>query len=152
MVLLAFAEGMSVQLLPDFTLLVHIVLVLLMIFILNRTFFRPINRVIEARVKKERGGFSEAEEILHQVDEKQARYTAALLEARNGGYELIEQERAEAVRRREAELGGAREEAAQKLATEKAELERQTAAAKAEIERDADDLADRISRNILRAS
>ena len=152
MVLLAFAEGTSVQLLPDFSMLIHIALVLLMIFILNRTFFRPVNRVIESRLKRESGGFTEAEEILNQINEKQAGYTAALLEARNEGYELIEKERAEALRRREAEISGTKEQVAQKVAEEKAELERQTAEARAQIDREADEMAEKISRNILRAA
>ncbi|HSK70369.1 MAG TPA: hypothetical protein VK892_01645 [Pyrinomonadaceae bacterium] len=152
MVLLAFAEGTSVQLLPDFSMLIHIALVLLMIFILNRTFFRPVNRVIEARLKRESGGFTEAEEILNQISEKQAGYTAALLEARNEGYELIEKERAEALRRREAEISGIKEQVAKKVAEEKAELERQTAEARAQIDREADEMAEKISRNILKAA
>lgn len=152
MVLLAFAEGTSVQLLPDFSMLIHIALILLMIFILNRTFFRPVNRVIEARLKRESGGFTEAEEILNQISEKQAGYTAALLEARNEGYELIERERAEALKRREAEISGTKEQVAQKVAEEKAELERQTAEARAQIDREADEMAEKISRNILKAA
>lgn len=152
MVLLAFAEGASVQLLPDFSMVVHVALVLLMIFVLNRTFFRPINRVIEARLKRESGGFTEAEEILNQVGEKQAQYNAALLEARNEGYELIERERAEALQRREAEVSEVKQQVEQNVAAEKAELERQTDEAKMQIEQEADEMAEKISRNILRAA
>lgn len=152
MVLLAFAEGASVQLLPDFSMLVHVALILLMIFILNRTFFRPVNRIIESRLKRESGGFTEAEEILNQISEKQANYTAALLEARNEGYELIEKERAEALQEREAEISEVKQQIAQKVAEEKAELERQTAEARAQIDREADEMAEKISRNILRAA
>ena len=140
------------QLLPDFSMLIHIALVLLMIFILNRTFFRPVNRVIESRLRRESGGFTEAEEILNQINEKQAGYTAALLQARNEGYELIEKERAEALRRREAEISEIKEQVAQKVAEEKAELERQTAEARAQIDREADEMAEKISRNILKAA
>jgi F0F1-type ATP synthase membrane subunit b/b' len=84
MVLLAFAE--SIQLFPDGTLFIHIALILIMIWILNRTFFRPINRVIESREKHKGGHGSEAEAILGDVAEKQARYNRELLAARSEGY------------------------------------------------------------------
>jgi F-type H+-transporting ATPase subunit b len=150
MVLLAFAEGApSVQLLPDGSLLIHIALILLMIYVLNRTFFRPINRIIEARVKNKGGRFTEADEILNQVGEKQARYNVAMLEARNEGYQLIEKERAEALRRRETEINQAKEEVSATLAQEKEGLTRQTVQAREIIAREADEMAKKISANIL---
>jgi F0F1-type ATP synthase membrane subunit b/b' len=113
MFLLAFAEGgPAVQLLPDGTMLIHVALILLMIYILNRTFFRPVNRIIQARVKNKGGRFTEAEEILNQVSEKQAQYNAAILGARNEGYQLIESERAAAITEREKSLNQVKEEVA----------------------------------------
>lgn len=153
MVLLAFAEGgPTVQLLPDGSLLIHIALILLMIFVLNRTFFRPVNRIIEARVKNKGGRFTEAEQILNQVSEKQASYNAAVLGARNEGYQLIEKERAEALKRREAEINQAKEEVTATIAREKEELDRQTADARQAIAREADEMAKKISSNILNAA
>ena len=153
MVLLAFAEGgPAVQLLPDASMLVHVVLILLMIFILNRTFFRPVNRIIEARVKNKGGRFTEAEEILNRVGEKNARYNAALLEARSAGYELVEKERAAAVKAREENLEQIKAEVSTTLEREKQELDRQNADARAAIARDADKLAEKISANILNAA
>lgn len=153
MVLLAFAEGgPTVQLLPDGSLLIHILLILLMIYVLNRTFFRPVNRVIESRVKNKGGRFTEAEEILNKVSEKQARYNAAMLEARNEGYQLIEKERAEALRLRETEINQAKTEVTESLAREKEDLDRQTAQARETIAREADEMAKKISANILNAA
>ena len=79
MYLLAFAEG-SIQLFPDGTIFVHIAMVLVMIWILNRTFFRPINRVLEAREKMKGGAGGEAESILRDVADKQAKYSQSMLE------------------------------------------------------------------------
>jgi F-type H+-transporting ATPase subunit b len=153
MFLLAFAEGgPAVQLLPDGTMLIHVALILLMIYILNRTFFRPVNRIIQARVKNKGGRFTEAEEILNQVSEKQAQYNAAILGARNEGYQLIESERAAAITEREKSLNQVKEEVAAALAREKEELSRQTAEARAAIARDADEMANKISANILNAA
>lgn len=148
MFLLALAE---VQLVPDGTVIIHVALILIMIFILNRTFFRPINRILESREKNRGGRFGEAEGILSEVNEKQSKYNQAMLEARSEGYGMIEKERAEAVAKREAALTSVKEEVAQKFAAEKSELEQQTAQAKTAIAAEAEKLAEKISSNILRA-
>ncbi len=150
MVFLAFAE--SIQLLPDGTLLIHIALILLMIYILNRTFFRPINKVIESRKTNKGGGFSEADTILREVAEKNARFEAELLEARSKGYDLIEKERAQAVAQREETISAAKTGIEQKTADDYAELGRQTSAARAAISEEAQIMSDKISSNILKAA
>jgi len=149
MYLLAFAE--SIQLFPDGTLFIHIALILLMIWVLNRTFFRPINRVIKSREKHAGGKNGEAETILKEVTEKQAIYNRSILDARGKGYELIEKQRAEAIAAREKKIADAKEETARMLESQKTELQEQTSRARATIAADANDLADKISANILRA-
>jgi F-type H+-transporting ATPase subunit b len=147
MVLLAFQE---VRLVPDGTLLIHIALILLMIWVLNRTFFRPINRVIESRERSKGGRSTEAQEILKQISDKQSRYEQTMLKARSEGYELIERERAKAVAVRQEKIGAVREEVAQKVAQETEELNRQTVQAKAAIAQQAEQMAEKISSNILK--
>jgi len=149
MFLLAFAE--SIQLVPEGTLFLNIRLILLMIWILNRTFFRPVSRIIESREKHAGGRGGEAETILGQVSEKQAAYNHAILEARSEGYELIEKQRAEAVAARQKIIGDAKSESAQVLAGEKQSLMGQAEEAKVIIAREADEMAEKISANILRA-
>lgn len=139
-----------VDLVPDGTLFIHIAMILLMIWILNRTFFRPLNRIIESREKNKGGRSVEAEEILKSVEEKQSRYDAAMLEARSKGYELIEKERGKAVAKRGTKIGKVKEEVAETTAQEKAELERQTAEAKAALASEAEKIAEKISSNILK--
>ncbi|HQU81588.1 MAG TPA: ATP synthase F0 subunit B [Pyrinomonadaceae bacterium] len=150
MFLLALAES-PVQLVPDGSVIIHVALILLMIFILNRTFFRPINRILETREKNRGGRFGEAEGILQEVSEKQSKYNQAMLEARSEGYEMIEKERTAAVAKREAALTAVKAETAQKFASEKTELEQQTAQAKTAIAAEAEKMAEKISSNILRA-
>lgn len=150
MFLLAFAEE-TIQLFPDGTIFIHIAFILLMIWILNRTFYRPINRVLTARENSKGGKGSEADNILRDAGEKEAAYNKELLDARSKGYELIESEHAAAVQEREEKLGTAKREVAERLATEKSELEKQVAAARATVEQQADELAEKIANNILRA-
>jgi F0F1-type ATP synthase membrane subunit b/b' len=149
MVFLAFAE---VQLLPDFSMIVHIIMILGMIWVLNRTFFSPINRIISVREKSKGGYSSEAEGILKETSEKESKYTAALLEARNEGYQLIEKERDQAVALKQSKITGVKEEVAVKLETELNELEQKTAEAKNEISEEAEKMAEKISSNILKTA
>ncbi len=149
MVLLLFQE---VRLIPDGTLFVHIALILLMIWVLNRTFFRPINRVIQLRESNKGGRSGEAQEILKNIGEKQSRYDAAMLEARSQGYQLIESERSRAIAGRQAEIGAVKEEVAQFTERENAELNRQNREVKAAIAQEADKMAERISSNILKTT
>jgi F-type H+-transporting ATPase subunit b len=148
MFLFAFAE--TVQLMPDGTLFIHIGMILLMIYILNRTFFRPINRIIEARVKNKGGRFTEAEEILNKVSKKQTEYEADLLKARSEGYEIIEKERSEAMHKRQTEIEEVKAETGAMFEHSKEEIVTQTNEARTAIKSQADELADRISANILK--
>ena len=151
MVLLAFAESAPVQLVPDGTLFIHIAIILLMIWILNRTFFRPINRIIEQREKNKGGRLGESETLLQEVAEKETKYNEALRDARSKGYELVEKERTEALTSRQEKLGTAKEEIQQKITEETTELEKQTAEARQSIATEAEKMAEKISSSILRA-
>lgn len=148
MFFLAFAD---VQLVPDGTIFIHIALILLMIWVLNRTFFRPINRIIQSREKNKGGRFGEAEQILRSVEEKDSQYKTALLDARTKSYELVEQERNAALSRRQAEIEAVKTETGQTIARERTELTIQTAKARAEIADAAEQMAEKISSSILRS-
>jgi len=147
--LLAFAE--SIQLFPDGTLFIHVGLILLMIWVLNRTLYRPLNRIMETRDKSRGGYASEAEAILADVETKEAQYTREMLDSRAKGYELIEKEQKKAVAAREQKLAEAKAEAAGKLDAGKVELEGQAAEAKSAIGEDAKKLADSIAASILKS-
>lgn len=149
MFLLAFAE--SIQLFPDGTLFIHIALILIMIWALNRTFFKPINAVIEKRSRQKAGRGGEAEEILTDVNNKQKQYEKTMLEARNKNYEMIERERAEAVEARQQAISEARAQTSELVQSEKTKLEKLKADAKVEIALEAHKMADKISSNILKA-
>src|SRR5688500_10850311 len=106
MYLLLFAE--TIQLFPDGTLLIHVGLILVMIWVLNRTLYKPINQIIEAREKNKGGRSSEAVGILKDVEAKEARYTSQMLEARSAGYALIEEEQKRTAAEREKQLAEAK--------------------------------------------
>lgn len=149
MYLLAAAE--TIQLFPDGTLFLHVALILVMIWVLNRTLYRPINKVIETRERNKGGHSSEAEMLLRDVEQKEASYNREMLEARSKGYELIEKEQAKASADREKKLAEAKAETAQKFQQGKADLEKRAAEVQATLGTEAEKIADSIAKNILGA-
>jgi F-type H+-transporting ATPase subunit b len=148
MIFLGFAEN-SIQLVPDGTLFLHIALILVMVFVLNRTLFKPINRILEEREKRTRGRSGEARGILQRVEESTANYERALREARAEGYRLMEQVRAEAMRERQLVLNSIREEVDRLTTEQKEAIAAQTEAARATLGSDALSIAREIGERIL---
>jgi F-type H+-transporting ATPase subunit b len=148
MILLAFAEN-SIQLVPDGTLFLHIALILVMVFVLNATLFKPINRILEERERRTRGQLNEARDTLLRVDEKMSAYERGLREARAEGYRLMEQVRAEAMRERQERLNGVREEIEGSVANEKDAIRAQAEKARATLDADAARIAAEIGSHIL---
>jgi len=148
MLFLGFAEN-SIQLVPDGTLFLHIAIILIMVFVLNATLFKPINRILEEREKRTGGRSSEAQDILQRVDAGLAKYEQTLREARSEGYRLIEQERSIAMADRQKKLNAVREEVTQTLIGQKKELSLQAEDARSTLATDARRLAAEIGAQIL---
>lgn len=140
----------SIQLFPDATIFVHIAIILLMIWILNRTLFRPINRVLESREKSRGGHSGEAAELMSQVGEKETRYNKELQDTRLQGYDTIEKEQKKAVAARQKKIDEAKAQSAADMDAGKAEIEQQSAAARKDIDAEAEKLAESIAAGILK--
>ena len=147
MVFLAFAE--TIQLVPDGTLFVHIAIILLMIYVLNRTLFKPINRVLDERDRRTRGSSDESKDILRRVDESLSHYERSLRAARAESYRLLEQQRAEAMRIRQGKIEEVREKAARSIEEEKSLIRAQTEEARGSLEEEARRVAASVSMQIL---
>jgi F-type H+-transporting ATPase subunit b len=148
MIFLAFAEN-SIQLVPDGTLFLHIAIILVMVFVLNNTLFKPINRILEERERRTRGRSGEARDILQRVEEATTNYERSLREARAEGYRLMERERAEALNERQAKLNILREEVTRTVEEEKELIRNQAEEARQTLEGDARSIAAEISSQIL---
>src|ERR1044072_812922 len=94
----------SIQLVPDATLLLHLVLVVVMVFVLNRTLLKPINDILSEREKQITGRLKEAEAMAAERQEKLKRYNDTSREAREAGYRLLEKERAESLQQKDQQL------------------------------------------------
>jgi len=58
-VILGFAED-SIQLVPDGTMVLHVIIILIMVYVLNATLFKPINQVLAAREKRTKRRLTES--------------------------------------------------------------------------------------------
>ena len=145
---LGFAEN-SIQLVPDGTLVFHVLLILVMVYVLNATLFKPINIILEAREKRTRSRLTEAEEILRSVSEKLAEYERSLRLARGEAYALTEIDRTEAVAERQKKLSEMREQLAASTALEKEAIQRQAGEARTTLEAESRRIAIEIGTRIL---
>jgi F-type H+-transporting ATPase subunit b len=145
---LGFAEN-SIQLVPDGTMLLHIAIILVMVFVLNATLFKPINRILAARDKRTRGRHGEAQEILNDVTAKLSEYEHQLREARAASYAMSERERLAALQERQQKLNQMRQQLAESIAQEKDVIRQQADAARATLETEAQSIAREISARVL---
>jgi len=148
MILLGFAEN-SIQLVPDGTLILHIAIIVLMIYLLNKTLFRPINIILAERERRTSGGTGEAQDILKRVANSLNRYERSLRDARTEGYRLLEQERATALLERQNLLNSLRVEIESSTEEQKNLLRTQSEQARTLLEADARKIAADISSQIL---
>ena len=148
---LAFAEN-SIQLVPDGTLVLHVLVIVAMIAILNRTLYRPVNKILADRELRTKGRLSDAEKAMKDTRESLARYERSLREARAAGYHLVEAERLKALSDREQALVSLKEEMRSSVKAQKSQITQQTEEARATLEQESQSIAERISSQILSRS
>ena len=147
-VILGFAED-SIQLVPDGTLVLHVIILLVMVYLLNITLYKPINQILASREKRTRGRLSEAQEIMQSVTEKTTEYEKSLRQARAEAYAYAEAQRAEAMKARQQRLTEMRAELAASVAQEKREIEQQATQARSALEVESRQIAAEIGSRIL---
>ena len=145
---LGFAEN-SIQLVPDGTLILHVVIILVMVWLLNVTLYKPINEILASRERRTRGRLTEAEEIMNGVNAKVTDYERSLRQARVEAYAFTEAQRTEAMKQRQERLNEMRSELAASIAKEKESIQQQAAKARATLAEDSRQIAREISSRVL---
>lgn len=145
-----FLAEASIQLVPDGTLLLHLVVIFVMVFILNHTLLKPINRILAEREKQIGGRLNEAQMLSAEAEEKTRQYQSALREARSDGYRLLEKERAAGLKQKDEKVRQYREQLSQTVAKELESIQKQQEKVRAELEQQADSMGVLISSQILR--
>ncbi|HKC88681.1 MAG TPA: ATP synthase F0 subunit B [Blastocatellia bacterium] len=126
--------------------------ILLLIYILNRTLFKPINQVLDERERLGAGRIGEARRMLGEYEERLKRYESRLRDARGEAYQRLEAERRKATLERQRMIAEVKAETTARIDAAKHEIEEQAAGAKKNLEKEARVMAATISSQILRRS
>ena len=144
-----FLAESSIQLVPDGTLLLHLLMIGVMVALLNRTLLKPINKILEERDKYISGKTTEAERILKTSEEKFNEYQERLRGARTEGYHLLEKVRAQAVKEKDEKVKAFKEQNATAVAAELDATHQQEQQVKKELDSQAATLGALITAQIL---
>lgn len=145
-----FLAETSIQLVPDGTLLLHLLMVAVMVFVLNRTLLKPINQILSEREKQITGRLKEAEALSAESEEKRHQYQSALRDARAEGYRLLEKERGAAIKEKDEKVRQYREQMSKTVAAQLDLTRQQEQRVRDELESQAAVVGDMISSQILR--
>ena len=145
-----FLAESSIQLVPDGTLLIHILIIAIMVVVLNRTLLKPINEILARRDALLSGRLSEAQVLEAAREEKLHEYDAALRDARTEGYHLLEAERTTALRARERRLSDVKDQLSEEVRSAIEATREQKAVVKKELEVEAQELSSLIGGLVLR--
>jgi F0F1-type ATP synthase membrane subunit b/b' len=140
----------QIQLVPDGTLLLHLLMVVIMVFILNRTLLKPINQILAEREKQIQGRLKEAQTLAAETEEKRKKYNDALHAARVDGYKLLEKERGDGLKEKDEKVRLYREQTSREVAAELDKIKRQEQSVKQELETQAASISTLISAQVLR--
>jgi len=140
----------QIQLVPDGTLLLHLLMVVIMVFILNRTLLKPINRILAERERQIAGRLQEAQALAAETEQKRQKYNEALHAARVDGYKLLEKERADALKEKDEKVRLYREQTSREVAAQRDNIKRQEQSVKQELETQAVSISSLISAQVLR--
>jgi F-type H+-transporting ATPase subunit b len=146
--LLALAEN-SIQLVPDGTLVFHIALICIMVAVLNRTLFKPINQVLEERELRTKGSLSETGALVRRIGEQIQQYESQLRHARSEGYRELEQQKLRSVKEREQKVAALKDELASWTTEEKRKLGEQAEQVRKTLEFESRTVATEIASRLL---
>jgi F-type H+-transporting ATPase subunit b len=145
--LLLILEGSVLSL--DGSFLFIFISILLLIFILNRTLFAPINKVLDEREHLGAGRMVEAKNLLAQYDAKLKQYEEQVRHARAGAYQTLEAQRKEALAARQQLIEQVKQETLAQITAAKAEIAQQSERARQSLGSEARAMAATISSQIL---
>ncbi|NJK59521.1 MAG: F0F1 ATP synthase subunit B' [Oscillatoriales cyanobacterium SM2_1_8] len=133
----------------DATLPVIAIQFLLLVAILNVTFFKPLTQAIDERDNYVRGSLAEAKERLRKSEELARQYGQELAAARRGAQDALLQAQAEANKLRNQQIAAAMAEGQTKVDAAKAEIEQQRQAAAEVLNTEVEVLSQQILRKLL---
>jgi F-type H+-transporting ATPase subunit b len=126
-----------------------ILLVVFLLFYLERLLFKPLAQKLQEREAATSGALERAHQLMVEAEEKFRRHEALLQEARRENYHQREQARKKALAEQEEALRKAREQAEKFLHEAEASIAAEVQRATAEIRKSLEPLAEEITGLIL---
>jgi F-type H+-transporting ATPase subunit b len=140
----------GISLVPDGTMFLHMIIICVMVYVLNRTLFKPINEILARREARIKGaGAGGVADLLQQVEDKTRHYETTLRDARGEGYRRIERERNAAMQERQEKLAAVKTEISNLTQAQKETIAAQVAQSRAALETEAQRIAQEIGARIL---
>jgi len=133
----------------DYSLVVQIVLFLILWSILRRVLFGPVGRLMAERERRTEGSQAEARSLMEEGQELQARYDAAIAQARAEGEAIKSEIREEAQKARNVILSQGRDVATQKIQEIREEVRKELEAARRVAATNAEALAQEMAEKVL---
>jgi len=134
----------------DLSVVLIVLMVWALYFVLKKSFFDPINQILNEREAASQGALEEARSQMAIVEKKSAAYAEALKDARLESYRQQESFRTEALQQRVKIIARGRQETDQLVGFARTEIQSQVAAAKKSLESEVVGLAEGIVKGILR--
>jgi len=133
----------------DGSFLFVFVSIFVLIFLLNRTLFKPINQLLDERDRLGAGRLAESKGLLARYEERLAGYEESLRVARSAAFSELEVARREALARRSAAIEEVRAETTGLVATAKEDIARQAVQVRETLDLESRAMAASISAKIL---
>ena len=133
----------------DSSLVVQIVLFLILWSILRRVLFGPVGRLMAERERRTEGTQAEARDLVEEGQELQARYDAAIAQARAEGETIKGEIREEALKARNVILSQGRDAATHKIQEIREEVRKEMDAARQVASSNAEALAQQMAEKVL---
>ncbi len=134
---------------PDATAIIVFLMTLLLVWVLDRTLFQPVLRVLDERERRTHGFESEAKAILAECDHKFSHYEDVIRRTRAEGYRLIEERRQQALSERDRLIAETKGEMAEAVKRAKEDVREQVIEAKRHLEAEAVRLAQDIVSTVV---
>jgi F-type H+-transporting ATPase subunit b len=135
---------------PNWTSIPIVVFLVILTFVLNRTFFRPMSRMLEERDRRIDGARREAEQIRKTSQDRLADFDRKLREGRRQADHQMAQIKNEALNEKSAMLLEKRQESERMLADARVDIRKRTEEARKILETESETFAYEIASQILR--
>lgn len=133
----------------DGSFLFILVSIIILIYVLNRTLFKPLNRVLDERERLGAGRLAEAQRLLKEHEDRLKSYEGQLRAARVESLEQQEIFRKQAQADSQKMIAQIKDENAAQIAAAQEEIANQASIARQSLEKEARAMASTISSQIL---